>query len=75
MTIPYAVTETLPEGMALRETADRRWLPACAPLQKPPWLLQVVQSLAADSPPALDPLNDPTQGYHSWRPLKPPALA
>ncbi len=28
-------------------------------------LLQVVPSPAADSPPALDPLDDPEQGYHS----------
>ncbi len=36
MTVPHAATVTLPEGMALRETAEGRWLPACAPLEKLP---------------------------------------
>jgi hypothetical protein len=46
MAMPDAATEALPEGMALRETAEGRWFPACAPLEKAPRLLQVVQSPA-----------------------------
>jgi hypothetical protein len=56
--------ETLPEGMALVETADGRWFPALAPSpsrEKPRWVSLIDEPLVV--PPALDPLFDSTAGY------------
>ncbi len=56
--------ETLPEGMAVVETADGRWFPALAPSpssERPRWVSLIDEPYVV--PPALDPLADSTAGY------------
>ena len=68
--------ETLPEGMALVETADGRWFAACARLSEIPKRVYVLEGPPL-IPPALDSFRDPGSGYdcreeaieacHAWR--------
>jgi len=61
---PVPTEETLPEGMALVETAEGRWFPALVPSpsrEKPRWVSLIDQPHMV--PPALDPLFDSTEGY------------
>ena len=56
--------ETLPEGMALVETAEGRWFPALASSpsrERPRWVSLIDEPSIV--PPALDPPFDSTQGY------------
>jgi hypothetical protein len=54
--------DALPEGMAIVETADGRWFPACAPSGTGDWVCILKGSPLL--PPALDSLNEPGQGYN-----------
>ena len=54
--------ETLPEGMALVETADGRWFAACAQLSEIPKRVYVLERSPL-IPPALDSFRDPGSGY------------
>ncbi len=54
--------ETLPEGMALVETADGRWFAACARLSEIPNRVYVLEGSPLISP-ALDSFRDPGSGY------------
>jgi hypothetical protein len=55
--------ETLPEGMAVLETADGRWFPALAPScsERPRWVSLIDRPRFV--PPALDPPDDSTEVY------------
>jgi hypothetical protein len=56
--------ETLPEGMAVVETADRRWFPALAPSpssERPRWVSLIDEPGIV--PLALNALSDSTEGY------------
>jgi hypothetical protein len=53
---------TFPEGMALVETADGRWFPACAALTETPHRVYVLEGPPL-IPPALDSFYDPAPGY------------
>jgi hypothetical protein len=56
--------ETLPEGMAVVETAEGRWFPALAPSPSreiPRWVSLIDEPHMV--PPALDPLFDSAEGY------------
>ena len=56
--------ETLPEGMAVVETADGRWFPALdlsPSRERPRWVSLIDEPHLV--PLALDPLSDSTQGY------------
>jgi hypothetical protein len=54
--------ETLPEGMALVETASGRWFPACALFSDIPNQIDVLE-ISPLIPPALDTLHDSEPGY------------
>ncbi len=66
----------LPEGMALVETADGRWFPACAFLSEIPHRIEVMEGTPL-IPPARDTFHDPGPGHdcreeaieacHAWR--------
>jgi hypothetical protein len=60
--------ERFPEGMALVETADCRWFPACAYLSEIPHRIDSMEDPPL-IPPALDTFHDPEPGYdcHVWR--------
>ncbi len=55
--------DALPEGMAIVETADGRWFPACAPLSGTDDWVYILKGSPL-IPPALDSLNEPGQGYN-----------
>lgn len=58
---------TLPEGMALVQTASGKWFPAfaIAALSVRSHRVYVLEEDEAFIPPALPPYRDPAQGYHS----------
>jgi hypothetical protein len=57
--------ETLPEGMALVQTADSKWFPAFATVSVRSHRVYVLDENEAFIPPALAPFSDPAQGYDS----------
>ena len=67
MTEHTTTIQALPPGMALIETADRRWLPALTPLTETPHWVTCIDTETRCIPPALpvQPSHDPRQGYPS----------
>jgi hypothetical protein len=60
--------ETLPDGMALVQTADGKWFPAFSVFSVRSyhvWELYVLEESPVFIPPALPPFHDPAQGYDS----------